>query len=338
VDQVPTYRLRYLGLEVENVIGGGVRIAKVFPKTPASDAKLEVSMQIVQAGELEIKTSDQLRQQLSIAELDQPFKLKIIPAATDPAATDPVAAKAIEIETKVVTWPTVLEPLVASRRSRGNEAELKVEDIELTLGDFPNKAWAWCPESKPNAADSVGQAAVKVKEQFGLLILLPEPGDLDRNKLREIWLPLMREGWCVAVVQSGNKSRWSSEEIELVERVRGQVHEKRSLDAARTVVGGQGVGGRLALVAARASKGKINGVLTLGTPLENAKLQRENSPSDSMHFLLVGAPETFTDLVKQLQEFGYPAFSISAPELAPSKWDTTPVDRISQWLLGLGRL
>ncbi|MCC6508596.1 MAG: hypothetical protein IT423_05790, partial [Pirellulaceae bacterium] len=142
----------------------------------------------------------------------------------------------------------------------------------------------------------------------------------------------------VAVIQSGNKSRWSSEEIELVERVRSQVDEKRSLEAARTVVGGQGVGGRLALVAARASKGKISGVVTLGTPLENAKLARENSPSDSLHFMMVGPQETYADLLKQLQELGFPALEMPAPELVPAKWETVPVEGINRWLLGLARL
>ena len=328
VDQVPTYRPRYLGVEVENLAGGGVRIAKVLPKSPAAEAKLEKDMQIIQAGEIEIKDANGLRQHLSIAELDQPLPLKIYKNAED-AATK----KSTDLVIKVATWPSDLDSNAAgsAKRTKAGEAERKIEDIELKLGDFPNKAWAWCPEpqSKP---DDVA------KEELGLLILLPEPGDVDRNKMREVWLPLLREGWCVAVVQSGNKARWSSEEIELVERVRETVGQKREIDLGRTVVGGQGVGGRLALVAARVAKGKINGVLTLGTPLENAKLQRENSPSDSMHFMLVGVQESYSDLLKQLRESGYPAHGLPAPELAPNKWEAVPVEGIVNWLLTVGRI
>ncbi len=36
VDQVPVYRPRYLGIEVENLVAGGVRITKVLPKSPAA--------------------------------------------------------------------------------------------------------------------------------------------------------------------------------------------------------------------------------------------------------------------------------------------------------------
>jgi pimeloyl-ACP methyl ester carboxylesterase len=182
------------------------------------------------------------------------------------------------------------------------------------------------------------QADETVKEEFGLLIILPEPGEVDRNKLREAWLPLLREGWCVAVVQSGNKERWSSEEIELAERVRETVNDKRPIDIGRTVIAGQGVGGRLALIAARAAKGKVNGVLTLGTPLENAKLSRENSPSDSMNFLMVGLPDSYADLLKQLKESGYPAQGMGASELAPNKWDALPIEGIVSWLLSIGRI
>lgn len=328
VEQVPTYRMRYLGIEVDNLVAGGVRITKVYPKTPAAEAQLEKDMQIVQAGELEVKDSDSLRQQISIAELDQPLALKIYRSSEDATAK-----KASELSVKVATWPTDLESGASAptKRSKAAEAERKIEDIELKLGDFPNKAWAWCPEL-PAKPDELA------KEEFGLLILLPEPGEVDRNKLREVWLPLLREGWCVAVVQAANKARWSSEEIELVERVRETVSQKRAIDAGRTVVGGQGVGGRLALVAARVAKGKINGVLTLGTPLENAKLQRENSPSDSMHFLLVGLTESYADLLKQLRESGYPAHGLPAPELAPNKWEAVPIEGIVNWLLGIGRI
>ncbi len=268
-------------------------------------------MQIVQVGEVAITGSDVLRQQLSVAELDQPPKLLVYRNAEDATAK-----KTSEVAIRLVTWPedNASSGASSSKRGKAGDAERKIEDIELKLGDFPNQAWAWCPVSQAQEGDAA-------KEELGLLILLPEPGDVDRNKLRELWLPLLREGWCVAVIQAANKTRWSSEEIELVERVRETVGEKRSIDAARTVVAGQGVGGRLAVVAARAAKGQIRGVLTLGTPLENARLQRENSPSDSLHFLLVGLPETFSELLKQLRELGYPAQSIPTPELAPNKWE-----------------
>ncbi len=308
VDQVPTYKSRYLGIEVENLKAGGVRIIKVLPKTPAAEAKLEKDMQIIGAGDIEIKDSTSLRQQLSIAELDLPVKLKLYRSAEE------AAAKTVsETSVQLTTWPTELESNVNSnsKRTKPAEAERKIEDIELKLGDFPNKAWTWCPEPR-------AQEDELSKEEFGLLILLPEPGEVDRNKMREVWLPLLREGWCIAVVQSADKARWSSEEIELVERVREVVSEKRAIDAGRTVVGGQGVGGRLALVAARVAKGKINGVLTLGTPLENAKLQRENSPSDCMHFMLVGLPESYNDLLKQLRESGYPAHESQRPNSLPT--------------------
>lgn len=328
VEQVPTYRLRYLGIEVENLVAGGVRIAKVHPKTPAVQAGLEKDMQIVQAGEIEIKDSDSLRQQISLAELDEPLTLKVYKSSDDAAAK-----KTSDVTIKVATWPSEIESNANAnnKRTKAADAERKIEDIELKLGDFPNKAWAWCPEpsAKPDEL---------VKEEYGLLILLPEPGEVDRNKMREVWLPLLREGWCVAVVQAANKARWSSEEIELVERVRETVHQKRSIDAGRTVVGGQGVGGRLALVAARVAKGKVSGVLTLGTPLENAKLSRENSPSDSMHFMMVGASETFSDLLKQLRDSGYPAQGLPVPDLAPNKWEAVPVEGIVNWLLSLGRI
>jgi hypothetical protein len=126
--------------------------------------------------------------------------------------------------------------------------------------------------------------------------------------------------------------------LELIERVVTQIADKRSVDAARTVVGGLGVGGRVALIGARSLQGKVAGVLLLGTRLEDAKVQRENSPSESLHFLSVGPRESYRAFVEQLQKLGYPAVELPVPELVPSKWDTVPVDQVTDWLLSLGRI
>lgn len=350
VEKVPTYRLRYLGIQAENLSGGGVRITHVLPSTPASDAKLEKGMRIVACGELPIKTQADLRQQISIAELDVPLKLKVLSADAG-KEEEPQ-----EIVVKVATWPVKIDDQAAQPAAAADAAEADVEEIELALGDFPNKAWAWCPKveklSQQNGKDQDENQdqdqdqdqdqkesnAPQAKQELGLLLLLPQPGDVDRNQLREMWLPLIREGWCVAVIQSGDKNRWSAEEIELIDRVRTQIADRRPLDAARTVVGGLGVGGRLALVGARASQNKIAGVLLIGTPLDSIRIQRENSPSDSVHVLAVGPRDTYRDFIDQLTKLGYPAVDVPVPELVPSKWDTLPVDPITHWLRGLGRI
>ncbi|MGN6548107.1 MAG: PDZ domain-containing protein [Aureliella sp.] len=365
VEKVPTYRLRYLGIEAENLVGGGVRITRVLPSTPAADAKLEAGMRIVGCGNLKIQTTADLRQQISIAELDAPLKLKVLPADAAAKAEDKDGdkdeQKPREIAVKVTTWPTKIEPHADERNQQADAAEVEVEDIELALGDFPNKAWAWCPAAEKSADEKAGEkdqkeiaqdkdkkdskdeeheaaSGLKAKAQFGLLLLLPEPGEVDRDQLREMWLPLVRQGWCVAVVQSGDKNRWSAEEVELIDRVRSQVADRRPLDPARTVVGGLGVGGRLALIGARASQSKISGVMLIGTPLEGVKVQRENSPSDSLHVLAVGPRDSYRDFLDQLRKFGYPAVDIPVPELVPSKWETLPLEQITDWLHGLGRI
>lgn len=344
VEQVPTYRLRYLGIEAENLVGGGVRITKIWPKTPADEAKLVAGMRITACSEAKVTNTTQLRQQISIAEIDVPLELKIIPADEKGKDAEPESRKV-----KVTTWPTKIEAYEGSADNGRSPAAASIEETELALADFPNKAWVWSPaEAADNdtpkakedeAADEAEDTRPLVAErELGLLLLLPEPGEVDRDKLREMWTPLIDQGWCVAIIQSGDKSRWSAEEIELVERVRSQVADKWSLDAARTVVGGLGVGGRMALIGARSLQDKAVGVLLLATPLEGVKVQRENTPSDSLHFLSVGPRESYREFLEQLQKLGYPAVDLPVPELVPSKWDTVPVEQITDWLLGLGRI
>ncbi len=330
VDEVPTYRARYLGLTTENVEGGGVRIAYIWPESPAEKAKLSVGQRIVGCGDIEIKTSDELRQQVSISELDVPLKLKVL----DKDETDSKNSKTIDVQSQL--WPLTLEDLPASYPP-SQLASAKIEEIELTLGDFPNKACAWCPEIATKKEDGVASGTKTITE-VGLLIVTPEPGEVDRNKVRELWSPLIEQGWCVAVIQSEDKARWSQDEVELIERVRTQLSEKRAIDRARTVVAGQGAGGRLALIGSRASRGKVNGILLLATPLDAVRVRRENSPTDSMYFMLVGPQGSYSEFLKQLVELGYPASSIPVPDLGPAKWDSLPVERIVNWLVQLGRI
>ncbi len=361
VEQVPTYRSRYLGIEADNLLAGGVRIAKVLPKSPAAESKLKVGMQIVQCNGIDIKTTTDLRQQVSVAELDGPLKLKVI----DPANNKGDQTQTIEVNCDVAILSNKIDSSAATESSRSS-ATNKIEDIELTLGDFPNKAWAWCPtvdaavddaaspdakatDAQPADAanakneDAKGEAAKKadgnkIRQEFGLVIVLPEPGEIDRNKLREVWLPVVREGYCVAVIQSGNKSRWSAEEIELIERVRAQITEKRDIDPARTVSCGQGVGGRLALVGARASTGKIAGAVTVATSLDGVRVQQENSPSATLHFLFIGAHDAHAEFLELLQKLGFPAAEVAVPDLGPGKWEQVPMDSLLNWLVGLGRI
>jgi serine protease Do len=353
VAEVPTYRLRYLGVEVEADEGAGVRVTRVWPDSPAARAKLPTGARIVACNEVEIREPKDLRDQVAVAELDRKLALSVVETAGgEPGAagsgqntgdrnqrgngeqTPAAAAQARVIEIQPVEWPAKIES-PPERAPLAAGAGYKVRELELALGDFPNPAVAWVPERTGGGEDAAGEAAALTPR--GLLVLIPEPGEVDRKKFREVWEPLVREGWAVAYFASTDPKRWSLEEVELVGRVISRVEETVPIDPAQTVVGGIGVGARLAIIGARAVKGKASGVLMLAAPLEGARVQRENSPLESLHILAVGPAEGYRDFVQQLQKLGFPALGMPA-ELTPTNWEALPRREVQDWLRGLGRI
>lgn len=324
VDEVPTYRLRYLGMDISDV-AKGVRIEKVWPNSPAAAAKLTPGNIVTMCDETTIRAGKELRQQVAIAELDRPLKLSILQSDA--------ADKPSIVEITPVVWPLQLDGGEAIA-AEGDAAQSgrTVEESELALGDFPNKAVAWVPVSKSKEKDG------GLDGKLGLLIILPEPGELNRKAMLDLVSPIVKSGWIVTAIASGDPKRWSAEEVELVGRVITQLNESYSIDSARTVVGGMGAGARMALIGGRAAKGKVVGVIMMGTATDGIRVQRENTPLESLHFLLIGSEESYRSFLQQLTKFGFPAMGVPVPELSPSKWETVPFTEIRAWLAGIGRI
>jgi serine protease Do len=313
-EEIPVYRRRYLGLRVASD-DEGLWITSIEPDSPAADSKLAEGQRIVLCNEQPISTRQDISKILSVAELDQALRMKT------------VSEDGVEVELEIVptTWPEAL-PNELPPLDSALDVSLPTEIVEIVLGDFPNKAYAIVPPMSGS-------------RELGLLIIYPEPGEMDQQKTQDYWNDFSREhGWIVAVIQSGNPRAWSSEEIQLASRVIGRLDNNYALDKSRTVVGGLGVGGRVALAAAAADIHRVAGVVTLGTPLPKLGLRQANSPLESLDFLLVGDERELENANRQLSDNGYAVNVVPAGDLETAQWETIPAEPIYLWLEGLGRL
>ncbi|MFO1065801.1 MAG: PDZ domain-containing protein [Pirellulales bacterium] len=317
--EVPTYRSRYLGLECEADGDAGLKITAVRADSPAETAKLQIGRHIVDCNGTPMRTPKDLREQVAVAELDEPLHLVI--------KHDGQESK---IDITPTIWSDEIEPAAAAS---AQSKSLTIEESELALGDFPNKVTAWTP-----IAPAKAEGDSTTDKPMGLLVIVPEPGEPNRKAIKETFDGILRDGWIVACIQSSDQKRWSSEEIELVGRVIHQIDEKHSIDSARTAVAGIGAGSRLALIAARAAKDDVTGVVMIAAPLEGIRVQKENSPLETPHFLFIGAEKSYREFLKQLQKFGYPATGLPTVLATPLKWETLPVGELRDWLHGLGRI
>jgi poly(3-hydroxybutyrate) depolymerase len=172
-----------------------------------------------------------------------------------------------------------------------------------------------------------------------LLILFPEPGEVDRQKVQTVWSNFCRDyGWIVAVVSSGNPRGWSREEVELAGRVIGRLDNNYEIDKSRSVLAGAGVGGRMALAASLVEAQRTAGCLVVGTELGRFKWPRQSAPLQTLDFLFVGAEQKIAPTAQGLKEMGFMAQTLSVDNLDIAKWETWPAMAIERWLEGLGRL
>ncbi len=334
-DEIPVYRRRYLGLRMSEATAGLV-IDAVEPHSPAAQTSLVVGETITQCNGEPVNTEGELLKFLAVAELDQALQLQVLPVSdrlvtgqsVDPKSDVANAERTGEprqVEIVATTWPEQIAETMPKIDSRVEE-KMPTEIVDVVLGDFPNKAYAIIPP----LSDS---------RQLGLLVVFPEPGELDRVKTQTYWREFCRDyGWIVAVVNSGNARSWSREEVELAGRVIGRLDKTYQIDKARTVIAGLGVGGRIALAAALTESSRVSGAVVVGTELSRFRWPRQNAPLQSTDFLMIGETSQMSPIAKSLSDAGYAVNAFSPNNLDVSKWETLPTVDLRRWLEGLGRL
>ncbi len=335
VAEIPIYRRRYLGLRLTET-AAGVRIDEVEPKSPAAGTTLQIGQLITHCNGQPLDSRAPLQNAIAVAELDQPLVLHVLPAPAEPppGTTEEVAATvdiprepspdARRVEILADTWPESIAPALPVIEPRAAASQESVV-IDVVLGDVPNKVYAIVP---PAAKSS----------PLGLLVVFPEPGELPRDALRNYWSDFCRDyGWIVVVINSGDPSGWTREEIELAGRVIGRL-DNYKIDKARTVIAGLGVGGRIALAATLSEGQRVSGTLTIATDLSRFRWPRPNAPMQSVDFLLVGPTKALTPVAQLLNDKGYVANVVESGHLDLSQWETFPKASIQRWLAGLDRL
>jgi serine protease Do len=313
-EEIPTYRQRYVGVRVRKLESGEIEISRVEVDSPAAKAGLAVGDRIVECNGEKVTDPADFKRLIAVAEIDNPMRLVV-----------EKESKRREIQLTAALWPKDI-PTELPPAGAGIDESMVCELVDLTLGDFPNKAFALVP---PLAA----------KRELGLLVLYPEPGEVDRTKVQSTFTTFARDqGWIVAIIPSSNPNNWAREEAELASRALGRLENAYKLDPSRIVFGGIGVGGRLGIMAAGSERKRVAGALIIGTELETLALRAQNAPLESLQFLFAGKPEALEAAVAKLDENGFWAQIVPMVEFAAGKWDLMPIEPITRWLEGLGRL
>ena len=318
--EIPVYRRRYLGISVEPT-DEGLKIVHVSRDSPADRIGLKIGQVLTRCNDQPLTSRDDLAQLLAVADLEIPLRLDYQAATNQPIQQLSVRAEA---------WPTQLPDFdfpKHSDRSAANPpaAGTAPQWIDLKLADIPNKVQAILP------ADAAGR-------MLGLLVLYPEPGELDAERFRATWNQLASDhGWMIVIPTSTDPQAWSRDETELASRLLARLDQQYRIDRSRTVVGGIGVGGQLAILAGLTESQRISGIFTVATRLRPFTPRQPSMPLQTLDFLFVAdsPPEPLLD---QLTRLGYVAHFLAAPGMDVGKPSTIPLPSISRWLESLGQL
>ncbi|RMF42146.1 MAG: PDZ domain-containing protein [Planctomycetota bacterium] len=310
--EIPIYRRRLVGFWLRETDDGQLEISAVESGSPAEGAGLKTGDRIVGCNGVRPISAERLRRMIAVAELDQALRLAVL--GPDGSQRD-VSVRPIE---RPEALPASSGPVLD-----GDAGEPRVVDINL--GDFPNKAYAVVPVKR-------------VDQPLGVLIVFPEPGELEAAKTLDYWSACVRSnGWIVAVINSGNRSGWSLEEVELGMRTLGRLQKLYPIDPQRVVLGGLGIGGRVALLAAMSAPERVTGVLTIQTNLGEFAPRQMNMPMKSLDFLLVGDAAQMQASAETLRKGGYLVTIVEGSGGDTNSWQAAPIDQLQLWLAGLAR-
>ncbi len=313
VESIPTYRQRYLGLRLQEN-EEGVSVVAVEPESPAHSAGVKAGDWIKQCESEPIKKIRDIRNMVAVAELDRPLQIGVSNSGVER-----------NVAVTAAPWPKPI-PNAMPAVFKGVDDSMVCEVIDYTLGDFPNKVFAMIPPQAKQRA-------------LGALVIFPEPGEVDRAKVQQLFANFARDyGWIVAVIQSRNPTEWSREEIELSPRLLTKLEEIYRIDPSRVVSAGIGIGGRLAIGAAVMDRPRVVGTCAIGTQVNGLSMRSENSPLQSLQFLFVGKEEDAQEPLTKLDAQGYTANTVSMNEFTAGKWEMIPWEAILRWLEGLGRV
>lgn len=320
IAEVPVYRRRYLGLRLE-LVEQGLRVLSVTDKSPAARAGIEPGSILTECKGQKLQSKMDLAQLISVSELDTPLTLSVI---------KPSEQTSVPVGIQPEVWPSQLSevdpPPIMHHDAAGQPvAEAAAEITELKLADIPNKIQAIVP---PTA---------KTRE-LGCLLVYPEPGELSPDRLLGQWGEFSKQyGWLVVFASSADPQQWTPDEVELTQRLLARLDQEYSIDRFRTVVGGMGVGGRLALMSGMMDTQRVAAVWTLGTQLRSFQPKQPSAPMQTLDFLFV-SENKLENLTDQLNRMGYVANWLTSPNLDLSQWNTVPFAAMVRWLENLGQL
>ncbi len=274
-----------------------VTIGAVLPDSPAAAAGLQAGQVIESINDHSISSPEELRNALQFLDFREPVRMSIREEG----------GKSVNKTVQPKPWPKDIPgdiPTLGIPASTGAE---RPSFQDLPLGDVTNKAFAIVP---PNYQASLA---------YGLMIVLPEAGEVNSKIWVDGWEAFAREHrWIVAVVSTSATKQWEHPRSGSHPKGSNATLDRFSRRSAPLVLGGVGSGGSLALVMGFQDRTRVRGLWTLESRIPSSSRIPPSEPQESLHLMMVGMRPELAKFGEAISKLGYP-FSSLAQKVDPAQ-------------------
>lgn len=321
VKELPVYRTAFWGILLDPTYPTsdpaspeappvGVRVTAILDDSATRLDGLRPGMIIRKINGETVKSIEELDRQISFLDYREKVTIEIVEVLDGEVSETP---KNLTLSSTV--WPDEI-PLEKTLRQEEGSIQIPAGAdsappttglINLSMGDVKNQAFLFVPSNYSGNLE------------HGLLLVLAEPGRVDRKQWVDTWETFCREHrYMIAVVSPADPERWTIEEIEIVKRTLQDVRTRYKIDPRRLVVGGIGGGSLPALIFGAQSRSMFRGVWISAPGGPKGIRLPQAEPLESPAFLFQGEADGFKLLAMQLKKLGYRTIESSQP-YDPSK-------------------
>jgi predicted esterase len=176
----------------------------------------------------------------------------------------------------------------------------------------------------------------------GLLVMLPAPGPVDRDKLAERWKMVAEERQLIVLVpMSATSDKWEPTETEFIRKTLDDCLTRFNIDRSRLAVYGHQTGGTLAWLFGCENIDRVRAIVAVNaTPPQRLAIP-DNDPINRLAFFIATAEKSPAgkigkQLAEHLSEEKFPVteFTIDKPrDLSPEE-----LSDLGRWLDALDRI
>jgi len=321
-DKLIAYDTPFLGI-LPMRDGEGVRVRYVYPKSPAETAGLKAGDSLIEFGDEKITDAAQLR--TLVANLEPKTKVRLKVQRGGESLTLELTPGKLPTDIPGDLPPATTEPL-------GEPAEkTKTGLIDIKLPEEKNDCIALIPEN------------YDARLSHGLIVIIPAPGKIDRDKFVARWKDVCQERHLIALApMSAAPEKWQATETDFIRKTIDDVLSHYNVDHERVAVYGYQTGGSLAFLVGFEHRELVRAIVALDAVPPNRTRLPETDPVNRLAFFIGQADKSaigpaMKTLLTALDALKFPVTKKSLGE-QPHNLEADDLSSLARWLDTLDRI